>query len=1077
MHSQPAAAAARASSSSSAPSLSHSSLPYLLQLPPKNTAGDEGFDPENIDATAPRIHRVPGVQRIVRLITQPTVIRSDSKIPFRIFLPSSHPPTIATQEMDAAETTSKPILTGTSSIVFVRMLIKNPVTHALDKIIRGREVILRRYRVFPPNMSDLVSIKYHVKEIDAFMLMNRFYNILPEIATGSSAPSSRTSQLIPKLLLKINDWNPAIKIISATCTWTETIRHNTTAIAETAAAAGASTESQTWLMNQLHNSVTPRSRTLLKSHVVINSLYQHSSHHSSHYTADGRVIAGGRPFVHEFPVPVAEVRASFERAGALVTVEHSVGLGIEFCVEGAESGALMLEFRRAIVPQFGFFGDAIVLAAPTSGAVAVGPIAGAGNVAGGSGTAPAVEQGRASFGGEGHGAPGSLTRGSASMDGGFRGAITNPDRKGMGALFSFFSGGGSAPASTRTSTGSVGNVPATTGRSSVPANPVSLGSSMPLPSPPRTTGGGGFQVLNVTGPMASAQSSSGSNPSGPKKFGIISVKPDDSSSSNFFNALPAPVPFTAAGPTTALKKSFGIISVKPDDSGSSGFFKDPVTTSPVESGTAASSLGGATADVQPKRSFGIISVKPDKGASTGFFQPVASSEPTAAGGGAGGSSSSLRRIGTTPIPGDVDLRRSSLTGTEVSVVLESNPVLRPGSLHSESMVSRESSLVNGTTAVMRTGAGTAPSQSVMSDTSTVMLDGGLQRAYTVDVNPYITLQNHTYLVVEENKSEPNPMYPHIGRLEFLQCRVGDLVTIVDIGEGDLMWCENIKTKQTGYVHVGKLDLTHAVELPKPVIPKTTREPAKVRAPAFDTDLDDDYIPPEILLESQVLAESGRSGMLGDDEIPESVLIESLKEASLRDHLMAAEALMQNAGGLSVTGASGSGLGAGGSSSSAGGGCSGSDSLNDLVILGPSWALVTPEDHGDREAVAVTDYLTLTSHNDLPVVKGDILVFNLRERKGHMLRGINLNSGKEGTFPLRVVGIESSETAGLGENIRSRTPVGGRITPVGGSSAAAGSPVLSSNDKGKAVVYGGAVGSSSSDGGGAGSSSSIGLGSN
>ncbi|KAI8842667.1 hypothetical protein BJ741DRAFT_695674 [Chytriomyces cf. hyalinus JEL632] len=147
------------------------------------SSADLNFDPENTEATMRKIHRVPGVNKVVRLIAHPTVLRSDTKIPFRITLPANQTPTIIMQEPDVASsasvysssssasssnvvtTASRQVLVGSSCFVFVVMRIKNTFTNVIEPpIICGREVIMRKYRVYPQNMSDLVSIKYHVKE-------------------------------------------------------------------------------------------------------------------------------------------------------------------------------------------------------------------------------------------------------------------------------------------------------------------------------------------------------------------------------------------------------------------------------------------------------------------------------------------------------------------------------------------------------------------------------------------------------------------------------------------------------------------------------------------------------------------------------------------------------------------------------------------------------------------------------------------------------------------------------------------------------------------------------------------------
>ncbi|KAJ3223659.1 hypothetical protein HDU81_009046 [Chytriomyces hyalinus] len=1142
------------------------------------SSADLNFDPENTEATMRKIHRVPGVNKIVRLITHPTVLRSDTKIPFRITLPANQTPTIIMQEPDVASSASvyssssssassstvvtaasRQVLVGSSCFVFVVMRIKNTSTNVIEPpIICGREVIVRKYRVYPQNMSDLVSIKYHVKEsvvaplenclhvqtqrlepkrhllrpVDAFLLMNRFYKI--------NKPDDLSSSSSPKILLKINDWNPAIRIISATCTWTETVKHNSALIAETVSSYhthnGNQQEltqaqrqqqiQQTWLMNQLHNPSSSRSRTILRSHIAINPLYHHSSH--SHYL-DSR--APQKPFIHEFPVPLSDIRASFDRSNAFVTVEHSVGVGIEFCVDGAENGALMLEFRRAVNPQFGYFGDPILIGpvAANSPTQVGSSIHGVGSVDLGerSSLSDSISLPQSFFGINGSGRASNMGMNSS---GGSR--FNGAERK----LNSFF-----------TSIFSSRNTAASSSAPSVPGGPLSTSEQAEAPVARGSSLGSapGLSMAPLpTQPQPQSRQPSldqvAANPAAapPKKFGVISVKPDDSQSGSFFRnasldastTVPPVVPTSSATATSAPRK-FGIISVKPDDSKSSSFFEPNSRSSVGSNGAAAgansqtnmsaetAAAGSTMVPPSPtvvlptsKKSFGIISVRPDASKSSSFFTEPRPATPlpqdssavknfAATGLKLDGTSLSdaspmtrssdaarvvsaipqqtesidailpptssatpflpspaqtvLTEASTAPqlpskaatlddvafkaksgansgtrdenlfedplmqspatLPGTMSMpvshgaqagypvslsRFNSLTETEPSVVHEPSSVRAP-SVADEVGSSRASTNTTGR------GPGGI---SIETGLKSMSLASRLQNTAEEDeaFSPYITLQNHTYFIVAVNLPRE---FPGFSDSELLSCSVGDMVTVMDIGEGDMMWCENVKTKMTGYVHVSKMDLTRQVEPSKPSFLNPSRLAAhqpRVTS-AFDPEIRDDEIPIEILLESQLLAETG--GPLADDEIPESVLLESLKDATaVATGSWSNEAPVNE----SRPGPSNS-------------------SENSL----PTWLVLAPGDSGDRMEVAIYSHVVSDLDSDLlNVFEGESVGFNLKSRRGDMFRGINFTTNKDGYFP---IGILGSRFGGLAE-----TPVGDRDKGKG--------VINTLNNKGKAPVY-------------------------
>ncbi|KAJ3267225.1 hypothetical protein HDU77_003305 [Chytriomyces hyalinus] len=1121
------------------------------------SSADLNFDPENTEATMRKIHRVPGVNKVVRLITHPTVLRSDTKIPFRITLPANQTPTIIIQEPDVASSASvyssssasssnvvtaasRQVLVGSSCFVFVVMRIKNTVTNVMEPpIICGREVIMRKYRVYPQNMSDLVSIKYHVKEIDAFLLMNRFYKIIKpdEISTSST----------PKILLKINDWNPAIRIISATCTWTETVKHNSALIAETVSSYHTQngnqqelTQSQrqqqiqqTWLMNQLHNPSSSRSRTILRSHIAINPLYQHSSH--SHYL-DSR--GPQKPFIHEFPVPLSDIRASFDRSNAFVTVEHSVGVGIEFCVDGAENGALMLEFRRAVNPQFGYFGEPILIGpvaanSPTQVGSMFG--VGSGDLGERSSLSDSISLPQPFFG---INASGRTSNTGMNASGSNR--LNGAERK----LNSFFSSIFSSSSRNTAASSSASSLPGeATQRGEQAEAPTARGSSLgsapglsmaPLPTQP--------QPQSRVAPQPSLDQLTSNPPAAPpKKFGVISVKPDDSQSGSFFrntslDSSPPVIPTSSAAASSAPRK-FGIISVKPDDSKSSSFF-EPNSRSSLGSNSggvaagakadrssstniSAETVSPGSAMVPPpptfvpptsKKSFGIISVRPDASKSSSFFTEPSPATPlpqdasavkhfAAAGLKLDGatlsdasstarSSDAARTVSAIPLQTNTDdaifpptssatpvlpspaqtiptetsttaqpskavtsddiassAQAGAISGTRDENLFENplmqSPVTLPGTMSTavpqgshagysisldrfNSLTETEPSVVHEPSSVRAPSVADEVNSSRASTNTTGRGPGGISietglksmslasRLQNADAavedeafSPYITLQNRTYLIVAINLPRE---FPGFLDEELLSCSVGDMVTVMAIDEGDMMWCENVKTKMTGYVHVSKMDLTRQVEPAKPSFFNPSRHAANQPrvTSAFDPEIRDDEIPIEIILESQLLAETAGPA---DDKIPESVLLESLKDATA-----VATGAWSNEAPVNES-------------------RPGPSNSSDNSL--PSWLVLAPGDSGDRMEVAIYSHVVSDLDSDLlNVFEGESVGFNLKSRSGDMFRGINFTTNKDGYFP---IGILGSRFGGLAE-----TPVGDRDKGKG--------VINTLNNKGKAPVY-------------------------
>ncbi|KAI9339591.1 hypothetical protein BDR26DRAFT_861995 [Obelidium mucronatum] len=117
------------------------------------------------------------------------------------------------------------VLGGTSTVVFVVVKSRNPVTGEVETVISGREAIIRYLHPLPPE--DLPNpYQYPVAEIEASIACAKQHNFFSQ---PLSAIEDELAHLLSRrqIVLRITNWNPMLRPLKATCKWTETIRHPT----------------------------------------------------------------------------------------------------------------------------------------------------------------------------------------------------------------------------------------------------------------------------------------------------------------------------------------------------------------------------------------------------------------------------------------------------------------------------------------------------------------------------------------------------------------------------------------------------------------------------------------------------------------------------------------------------------------------------------------------------------------------------------------------------------------------------------------------------------------------------------
>ncbi|KAJ3071952.1 hypothetical protein HDU99_002307, partial [Rhizoclosmatium hyalinum] len=227
----------------------------------------------------------------------------------------------------------------------------------------------------------------------------------------------------------------------------------------------------------------------------------------------------------------------------------------------------------------------------------------------------------------------------------------------------------------------------------------------------------------------------------------------------------------------------------------------------------------------------------------------------------------------------------------------------------------------------------------------------------------------------------------------------------DIGqdaERGLVWGKNHRTEQNGFLLPSKLNTSAPITLSKHKSSiRTTASQATVSTSHSigrkDTLSD---IPIDVLRESEYLA-----------ALQESILLSQSQKQQAHAEEDEEVAVPPNAGGGSSSSSAGPSNQNIGSSSTAGGPSSSSRPNQILETAKPKILTLyrgldvkASDDAGDRIETALHDHLVLSTSSDLlHVQKGDRVSFNVNFRDGEFVYGKNERTGKEGMFPVGVLG--------------------------------------------------------------------------
>ncbi|KAJ3297641.1 hypothetical protein HDU79_002815 [Rhizoclosmatium sp. JEL0117] len=559
-----------------------------------------------------------------------------------------------------------------------------------------------------------------------------------------------------------------------------------------------------------------------------------------------------------------------------------------------------------------------------------------------------------------------------------------------------------------------------------------------------TTGASSLPALNASAPMSSSESSTTAQP---RKFGVIGVKRDENAP-NIFNSPPiaANEIFQPISEPTAPRTGFGVLNVRRADEAPS-HTKDPQlpsasapvastgsgfkvlnvravnpSMSPTQTPSffaninqkpAAASASSSIPAQQPqtlapatKTGFGILRVQRDE--STGFFQPstVASFEPSSSLQGPTPSRNSFDPNSTTSssirlFPTGHRFDTDDDGSSTVSPVRNRTSIGSLGSLVQERSV-RIQQLNTKDFSGMDTTEADSPLEGIITRLPTLMnldlshreVDSGKEtnEAEKQLQEQIVALLNKTFECIEVAKRERHDNYPFLKNHD-------------DIGqdaERGLVWGKNHRTEQNGFLLPSKLNTSAPITLSKHKSSiRTTASQATVSTSHSigrkDTLSD---IPIDVLRESEYLA-----------ALQESILLsQSQKQQAHAEEDEEVAVAPNTAGGSSSSGAGSSNQNIG--SSSTAGGPSSSSRPNQILETAKPKILTlyrgldvkASNDAGDRIETALHDHLVLGTSSDLlHVQKGDRVSFNVNFRDGEFVYGKNERTGKEGMFPVGVLG--------------------------------------------------------------------------
>ncbi|KAI9339592.1 hypothetical protein BDR26DRAFT_861997 [Obelidium mucronatum] len=375
---------------------------------PDFTAAVDVLDPRNLEQTAHLLHRKPICQ------TKACVLRTaEGTYPFKILLPEETPQTVIFSDSNKDNrfpggtgvennTRDKMLLGGTSTFVFV-VTESTAIDGELDFSISGREAIIQHLHPTPVLERALPGVaRYAVKEIQADLSVPKYFNLfqqlLPDFDQDVALVLSNR-----KITLTIPNWHPLICLKSATCVWTETIRHpnqfdlrHTSKAAAVASHDGPSTTpppspptptlTSTMLTSSNSSNYAPISRSLSTGLNTSTAIFSNRSigppsRSSSQYSQIEQTTPYGAlrsvrtlskekveisdladpsmgGFQHAFSYPDAHLlHPTTNRADDFV-VEHSALVTIQFCRIDRTQDAFMMDVSfQQVRPKIRYLGD------------------------------------------------------------------------------------------------------------------------------------------------------------------------------------------------------------------------------------------------------------------------------------------------------------------------------------------------------------------------------------------------------------------------------------------------------------------------------------------------------------------------------------------------------------------------------------------------------------------------------------------------------------------------------------------------------------------------------------------------
>ncbi|KAJ3249620.1 hypothetical protein HDU77_007658 [Chytriomyces hyalinus] len=817
------------------------------------------IDWSDTDAMAIHLHKIPFGQRVLEVVSRPSVVKSNATFPFKFNLSKYHPSTVVHQEPNAvSDRLPTHILSGTSNFLFIIMRYRTATQNEWRSYTQGCEISLQQFQFWNQErmMDSVYRIPYQVTEIKARIIMKKYVPInLENLAADSSMFPKH-----PTFTLEISDWDPRIRVIGAKCIWSEEVLHNTRRITsllhdipDSKRMNRLSDDESSWILHQLFNGAEEtsknsksgkgnhddgetgsRTREVFRQEVKIDPHFPHYTH--SQYRQPAKP-----PFRHEFAIPIHVLRSetsNYKRScnsddssnpsflstasssSTIVGVKHSVRVILEFSPEPFEV-VVPIEFHPEVpVPHIAHYGDPAIVGVDLN-AIDVSPPSSLYSSA--SVLGPSMSEYGRSLSDQTNSAPPSHQNSSLQY-------YQQYQRKSPLRTGSPLSPSASLPNVVHHKPSSI---------RSLPTHPTVQPPFAPVPDQQPTQSR--FKSLFSSGSLSRST----------RRDSDASVATQDSNFNGVHSHLGSSKTGGGSGSIHTTSNSQSVLgSLRRGATGSSGTTavnppspQPPPTSLPSPSamnssraasplphgssnvpGTAHKSTWGATLISNAASRFSLLSLntlgsmgggnnndstKPDDFVFVGTVNDGSKKKATDSNLLVGSPENDFF-ASVRPVASGDALRRVS--GDVSAAYSRDAQSLKQGSIHlGNDTASIASDDLSFRTRSDRVHIGDVSSvASIMEgvDGSGSRVRSGL--SFNSISAPVATVQSvpvGKYVVLIDNFCEVDPAFPGVSANEYLDCRRGEIVTVVDVGDfPGLLWCENGKTKKSGFIVDKKLNL-------------------------------------------------------------------------------------------------------------------------------------------------------------------------------------------------------------------------------------------------------------------------------